>query len=141
MAAVSKETKEEGEREEEDTGEKNKGDVDVTEVDNYGESKSHLRSISNQVLSTMESVIDSESDSVLENIGKLLSLLKEYGVYQVQCTCTSCLLLFISFSSSLFITITVLYVYILKVTEDKDDGQFRKLQLLTNIITMNTSIK
>ncbi|XP_019856054.1 PREDICTED: uncharacterized protein LOC105314285 [Amphimedon queenslandica] len=107
MAMVSKEMKEEGEREEEETGEENKGEEDMTVVDNYIESKSHLRSI-NQVSLMMESVIGSESDPVLDNIGKLLSLLKEYGVYQI--------------------------------TEDKDDGQFQKLQLLSNIISMKTTL-
>ena len=83
MATVSKEVKEEGEIEEEDTREENRGEEDMAVVDNYVESKSHLRSISNQVSSAVESVIDSESDPVLQNIGKLLLLLKEYGVYQV----------------------------------------------------------
>ena len=83
MATVSKVVKEEGEIEEEDTREENRGEEDMAVVDNYMESKSHLRSISNQVSSAVESVIDSESDPVLQNIGKLLLLLKEYGVYQV----------------------------------------------------------
>lgn len=60
------------------------GDSDPVD---YSLSMTKLRSVTNQFCS----IINSDTDPVLISIGKLLTLLKVYGIYQVNHTDTTCI--------------------------------------------------